>query len=144
MIFSIEPFRNPIQSPSISLCVTELPKSECLNLNLGWRPAPNLVFLLFYQAPVLRSQPSTRSLMARSGQGQLRRTSSSFRCSYTLRFPGERVTYNRQVPSGAEGLFVVCLFVYLLEQVSSGRDLADVNLPTATSTARSSCPTLFD
>ncbi|KAJ7365310.1 response to drug [Desmophyllum pertusum] len=54
-------------------------------------------------APVLRSQPSTRSLMARSGQGQLRRTSSSFRCSYTLRFPGERVTYNRQVPSGAEG-----------------------------------------
>ena len=68
----------------------------------------NLVpFDFFSPATVLRSQPSTRSLMARSGLGQLRRTSSSFRCSYTFRFPGERISYNRKVSTGTEGNIII-------------------------------------
>ena len=61
-------------------------------------------FLLCYLAPMLQSQPSTRSLTARSSLAQQpRKTSSSFRCGYSFRFPGERVTYNRQVSSNSEG-----------------------------------------
>ena len=53
---------------------------------------------------MLQSQPSTRSLTARSSLAQQpRKTSSSFRCGYSFRFPGERVTYNRQVSSNSEG-----------------------------------------
>ncbi|XP_068682061.1 protein unc-79 homolog isoform X2 [Montipora foliosa] len=55
-------------------------------------------------APVFHSQrPSTRSLTARSSLGSQRKTSSLFRCGYNFRFPGERVTYNRQVSSSSEG-----------------------------------------
>ena len=61
-------------------------------------------FLLCSLAPMLQSQPSTRSLTARSSLAQQpRKTSSSFRCGYSFRFPGERVTYNRQVSSNSEG-----------------------------------------
>ena len=55
-------------------------------------------------APVLSSKRSyTRSLTARTSLGQQRKTSSLFRCGYSFRFPGERVTYNRQVSSNADG-----------------------------------------
>ncbi|XP_067032005.1 protein unc-79 homolog isoform X2 [Acropora muricata] len=54
-------------------------------------------------APVLSSKRSyTRSLTARTSLGQQRKTSSLFRCGYSFRFPGERVTYNRQVSSNAD------------------------------------------
>ena len=72
-------------------------------------------FLLVRPAPVIRSQPSTRSLTARTSLGQQRKTSSSFRCGYSFRFPGERVTYNRQVSTSSEGNVghLLEFFIYL-------------------------------
>lgn len=65
-----------------------------------------IAFFSFFAslAPVLSSQrPCTRSLTARTALGQQRKTSSVFRCGYSFRFPGERVTYNRKLLSNADG-----------------------------------------
>ena len=72
----------------------------------------SFVFPVFYPAPVFRPQPSTRSLTARTSLGQQRKTSSSFRCGYSFRFPGERVTYNRQVASSSEGSIYQVLLIF--------------------------------